>query len=93
VLGDDELDPEFPARYTTVLEVDARGKTYRRRVAYAKGCPENPLTTAEIERKFKSLARDVIDDGHLGDIIETVSRLASAPTIGPLIGLLQSTAQ
>jgi 2-methylcitrate dehydratase PrpD len=93
VLGDDELDPEFPARYTTVLEVDARGTTFRRRVTYAKGCPENPLTAAEIEHKFKSLAQDVIDDGHIGEIIETVRGIASAPTIGPLIGLLQLTVQ
>jgi 2-methylcitrate dehydratase PrpD len=89
VLGDDDLDPEFPARYTTVIEVDARGTTFRRRVVYAKGCPENPLSAAEIERKFKSLARDVVDDGRVGEIIETVRGIASAPTIGPLIGLLQ----
>jgi 2-methylcitrate dehydratase PrpD len=92
VLGDDDLDPEFPERYTTVLEVDARGTTYRRRVAYAKGCPENPLTEAEIEHKFKSLARDVLDDGCIEDIIEAVRGIASAPRIDALIGLLQPPA-
>jgi 2-methylcitrate dehydratase PrpD len=93
VLGDDDLDPEFPERYTTVLEVDARGTTYCRRVTYAKGCPENPLSAAEIERKFRSLAGDAIDEGNIEGIIDAVRGIASAPTIGPLVELLSLTVQ
>jgi 2-methylcitrate dehydratase PrpD len=89
VLGDDDLDPEFPERYTTIIEVDARGTTYSRRVVYAKGCPENPLSGAEIEHKFRSLAGKVLDDARIGEVIETVSGIAAAPTIDPLIALLQ----
>jgi 2-methylcitrate dehydratase PrpD len=89
VLGDDDLDPEFPERYTTILEVDARGTTFRRRVSYAKGCPENPLTEAELEAKFRSLAKTVIDNQRTQHIVETVHGIASAPSITPLIELLQ----
>ena len=89
VLGDDGLDPEFPERYTTIVEVDARGTTFRRRVPYARGCPENRLTEAELEAKLRSLAKSVIDDVHIQGIIETVRGIASTPSIIPLIGLLQ----
>ena len=72
-----------------MIEVDARGATYRRRVAYAKGCPENPLSAAEIERKFESLARDVLDEGRIEEVIEAARGIAAASRIDPLIGLLQ----
>jgi 2-methylcitrate dehydratase PrpD len=89
VLGDDGLDPEFPDRYTTIVEVDASGATFRRRVPYAKGCPENPLTPQELEAKFRWLAGTVLDDGQVDGIIKAVDALASAPSVAGLMAHLQ----
>jgi 2-methylcitrate dehydratase PrpD len=88
VIGDDALDPEFPNRYTTIIEVDAKGSTFSRRVAHAKGCPENPLTTGELVGKFQRLASTVLDKDRAERIIEAVHGIASAPSIGRLVDLL-----
>lgn len=88
VLGDDELDPEFPERYTSVTEVDSRGRTFRRRVAYAKGCPENPIADAELEQKFTALAGFVLDHGSAAQVVETIRAIADAPSVAELTALL-----
>lgn len=89
VLGDDDLDADFPGRYTTIIEVDARSSTFSRRIPYAKGCPENPLTGAEVESKFRSLVANAVGDHRVESIVEAVRHMALAPSIAPLIGLLQ----
>ena len=89
VLADDGLDPEFPARYTTIIEVDCHGRTLSKRVPYAKGCPENPLAPAELESKFRTLASSVADQGSVNAIVDVVQGIAEAPSVAPLVALLQ----
>jgi 2-methylcitrate dehydratase PrpD len=89
VFGDDELDPEFPERYTTILEVDANGSTYRRRVPYAKGCPENPLEASELEAKFRMLASQVMASEKIEELIDHVAAIPTAPSVAPLIELMR----
>jgi 2-methylcitrate dehydratase PrpD len=89
VFGDDELDVEFPARYTTIIEVDSGGTTFERRVTYAKGCPENPLTAEELEAKFRWLVSTVADEERGQHLIDTVQTIASSPSVGGLAALLQ----
>ena len=72
VFGDDDLDSEFPERYTSVIEVDANGSTFRRRVPYAKGCPENPLQATELEAKFRRLTSEVMATGAAEQLIAAV---------------------
>lgn len=89
VLADDDLNPEFPERYTTLVEVDARGQTFTRKVTYAKGCPENPLTPTELEAKFRMLASSVVSAERVEGIIQTVRGVASAPLVESLTALLR----
>jgi 2-methylcitrate dehydratase PrpD len=89
VFGDDDLDSEFPERYTSVIEVDANGSTVSRRVPYAKGCPENPLEAPELEAKFRKLTNEVMVDGAAEQLIAMVDRIAFAPSVEPLISLLR----
>jgi 2-methylcitrate dehydratase PrpD len=89
VLADDDLDSEFPERYTSIIEVESNGSTFRRRIVYAKGCPENPLTPAEVESKFRALAGSVMDDQRVAGVIEAVRNIASAPSIDHLAALLR----
>jgi 2-methylcitrate dehydratase PrpD len=86
VLGDDELDPEFPDRYTTIIEVDSRGQTYKQLVRYAKGCPENPLTKSELQEKFQKLAGSVIET-KVNELVEAVNSCVSASSIDHLVDL------
>jgi 2-methylcitrate dehydratase PrpD len=89
VLADDGLDPEFPERYTTIIEVDSRGSTFSRRVPYAKGCPENPLTDDEVDAKFRWLAGTVRDDQPVEAFIDSVRSIAATPSVKGLAAQLQ----
>ena len=88
VFGDDDLDPEFPERYTSVIEVDTNGSTFRRTVPYAKGCPENPLETAELAAKFRKLTGEVMAADGAEKLIAAVNGIADVPSVAPLISLL-----
>jgi 2-methylcitrate dehydratase PrpD len=88
-LGDDELDPEFPDRYTTIIEVDSRGQTYKQLVRYAKGCPENPMTESELQEKYRKLAGSVIENNRVNELLEAVKTSATASPIDHLVNLLQ----
>lgn len=89
VLGDDELDAEFPERYTTIVEVDTGRGTLSRRVAYAKGCPENPLSGHELEAKFKTLAGTVLDERGVEQVINAVRDITSAGSVDALAAPLR----
>lgn len=93
VLADDELDREFPRRYTTIIEVDAGAATFNRRVSYAKGCPENPLSEEEVEAKFVALASSLLSADRIDGIHNIVRDIASADCVDPLIRLLQPAPQ
>ena len=89
ILADDDLDPEFPARYTSIIEVDARSNALSRKVVFAKGCPENPLEDAEVEAKFCGLTASVIDEARQQELIGRINDIATAESVDPLIELLQ----
>jgi 2-methylcitrate dehydratase PrpD len=89
VFADDELDSEFPAHYTSIVEVDSGGSTFTRRVTYAKGCPENPLTSAEVDSKFRWLAGSVADEKRVEDIKQAVGSIRAASSAEALIALLR----
>jgi 2-methylcitrate dehydratase PrpD len=89
VFGDDDLDPEFPERYTSVVEVDSKGKTHSRRVTFAKGCPENPISPKEVDDKFRWLAGTVIDTERTSRLIEAVRHIKSEPSVESLVALLR----
>ena len=89
VLGDDELDREFPDRYTTHIEVDSRGHTFSQLVRYAKGCPENPLTIDELEAKFRRLAGTVIENEEVETVLHEIRTLSDNPTVEHLAAHLQ----
>ena len=88
VLGDDGLDVEFPERYTTIIEADHGGHTFSRRVPFAKGCPENPLTAKELEAKFRWLAGTVCDSTRVDEIIGTVRGIRHQGSVRDLVELL-----
>ncbi len=89
VFADEDLNPEFPDRYTSIVEIDSRGSTFTRRVAYAKGCPENPMAAAEVEAKFRWLAGSVVDERHVEAIMQAVYGIQHAQSVDTLIALLQ----
>ncbi|MFZ7126450.1 MAG: MmgE/PrpD family protein [Desulfobacterales bacterium] len=55
-----ELEKEFPRKWPAEVEIVTRdGASYRMRLEYPKGDPENPLSWEEIIEKFNDLASAV----------------------------------
>ena len=73
-----------PSRVTIKLK---NGTVYTKRVDYAKGTVQNPMTKEELEDKFRGLASMVLSDDGVENIIQTVRRLEELDNVYKL-GLL-----
>lgn len=86
---DDELDPLYPERYTTVLTVETRdGRSLTRRVDWARGCPENPMSREEVLEKYRHVAGQRVDGERVERIAQLVFELDRADGVGSLAGSL-----
>lgn len=89
IVHDDELDRGYPDRYTTVIEVVTRaGEKHSRRVEWARGCPENPMTDDEIVAKYRYLAGQRVDDGRAQRILALVDGLEQPGELSQLFEAL-----
>jgi 2-methylcitrate dehydratase PrpD len=92
VVGDDELERFYPERYPSIVELTTRdGGVASRRVDWPKGYPQNPVTAAELERKFRDLAATAVDDATADRIVEAVATLEQDPRVDGLLALLART--
>ena len=65
-----------------------QGATYRCRIDYPKGHPNNPMTDDEISDKFHTLASKFMDEEQIKQIIDTIYSLDKLDDIGRLMDLL-----
>jgi len=63
------------------------GRQYKGRVEYAKGEPENMLTDAEFEEKFRYLIGDLLPPDQIATILDRVSQLEYLVDVGELVQL------
>jgi 2-methylcitrate dehydratase PrpD len=54
-----------------------------------RGSPENPLTRAQIEAKFRAYAKGVLPAARIEDVIKAVTQLEELPTARRLMDLLR----
>ena len=88
---DDELEKGWPEVYASIVEVITRdGRRLSRRVDYAKGTQQNPLTSADVQEKYLRLATTVTSIGHAERIAKTVERIDRLPDTAGLAGLLRT---
>jgi 2-methylcitrate dehydratase PrpD len=79
----------FNARYTTEITLVTRdGTCYERRVDVPKGFPDNPMTTGEIEAKFRDQAGAVLDDSAVEATIDFVTNIDSEEDVSRLLDIL-----
>lgn len=89
VVGDDELDRSYPDLYRSIIEVTTNGGgRHSRDITHPKGSPENPVTQAELKKKFDTLTQDVLTPDRREEIAGAVSRLEDLDEIGRLTQLL-----
>jgi 2-methylcitrate dehydratase PrpD len=91
LVADPALDGEFPARYSSVVELTTRdGRTLSRRVDAAKGTPEDPLTDAEVGAKFRAITAGVVPAPRAAAIERAVEAIEHVPDLQRLTSLLRA---
>jgi 2-methylcitrate dehydratase PrpD len=75
--------------YNTTMEVKlTNGKTFKAFEAYPPGSPLNMVSRDVLRTKFRKMARAVLSDGRIDELIEAVDRLDSSADAAHLVALL-----
>src|SRR5262244_1299901 len=84
-----ELTRRFPVELPSQIDVTTRsGRRLTERADYPKGHTENPMTDADVERKFRDLSEDVLGKTQTAGVLETLWRLDEVLRIGAVMDLL-----
>lgn len=78
----------FAKKFSEVTVTLTDGRRLERRVDQAKGQPQNPLTEAELEIKFRDCAARVLPLDRIEPILTAVRTLETAPDVGAVSRLL-----
>lgn len=63
------------------------GRSYTERVAHATGSPGNPVSDAQLERKFRALAGGVLPKARVKRLLATLWQLEQVADVGEIIKL------
>ena len=85
---EDSLDRQFPAKTMARVTVRTHRGAFRTMVEYPRGNPENPLSDAELEAKFRLLTTDLISEGRSRQLRTAILDLPEATSVLALTGLL-----
>jgi 2-methylcitrate dehydratase PrpD len=76
LLADDRLEAFYPERYSTIVEVTTqKGTTHSRRLDWAVGCPEDPMSDDAIVDKFMTLAGGRVGLARASELADVVRSL------------------
>jgi 2-methylcitrate dehydratase PrpD len=90
VEGNSELEQLYPERWAAIVHVKMKdGREFSKRVDFAKGDPQNPMTWEEVVSKFVSLAGPVISEAKAEAVVELVSGLETLDDTRELVKLLR----
>lgn len=64
------------------------GKVYEHAIKEQRGCPENPMSQEEIEKKFKENVEGIIPNDQMQEIIDKVSVLEKLENVSELTNLI-----
>ncbi|MFC1964421.1 MmgE/PrpD family protein [Chloroflexota bacterium] len=73
-----------PEKSFSKLELRVKGKIYQTQIDDCKGDPQKPMTQEEIEAKFRSMARRVVNDKQVARTIDLVNHLEELNNIKEL---------
>ena len=86
----EEANRRVPEAMLCDLEVvTSGGERYSSQVAYHKGHYRNPLTDAEVEEKFRSLAAEHLTPARTDELLAHLWHIDEAPDLTKLFGLLR----
>jgi 2-methylcitrate dehydratase len=83
-----EADRRAPEAMLCNLEVVTNaGQRYAAEVPYHKGHYKNPMSDAEVEEKFRSLAQDLLSPAQTDNLLDRLWHLEEVEDIGEVIRL------
>lgn len=86
---DEEMDRLYPDKQSAHVTVLLKnGTKYEARVDSAKGTAENPLSSEELQDKFRNLSTVVLPANRVEEIIGVVNKLEALPDVSELAGML-----
>ena len=84
----EEADRRVPEAMLCYLDIVTKsGQTYSAEVPYHKGHYKNPMTDAEVEEKFRSLAKDLLTPAQTDALLEKLWHLENVTDIGEVLRL------
>jgi len=86
-------DPGFAGVQAEIVAEKADGSTVSVRCDHPKGSPENPLSRAEIEDKFRTYAKARLPAASIEEAIRAVSRLEELRSVRRLMELVRADKQ
>ena len=85
---DEDIQAGHPLKNGCEVRITTNdGTLYRGRVEYAKGEPENMLSDAEFEEKFRYLVGDLLPAAQIARLLDSVARLEHLDDVGELARL------
>jgi 2-methylcitrate dehydratase PrpD len=89
LIGDDEME-RSGHRFQGLVEVTLKnGQTLREHVINCQGRPENPMSPEEVEKKAAWLMEPVLGKTYVDQIISSIRRFETIPSIRDLTKLLR----
>ena len=85
-----KIDPALSGVQSMVEAETTDGKTLSVRCEHPRGSPENRLTRAQIEEKFRTYARGTLPPAHVEEVIATVARLEDLKSARRLMDILRT---
>ena len=84
----EEAERRVPEAMLCFLDlVTNSGQTYSAEVPYHKGHYKNPMTDAEVEQKFRSLAKDLLSPEQTDQLLDQLWKLEEVEDIGEVFRL------
>lgn len=89
LVHDEDLDHNFPERYTAIVTITTESNTYSKRVDYAEGTPKKPFNRSDVEEKFRRVTATTTSAPQREQIIESVDDIENLDDVNELVALLR----
>ncbi|MDA0675701.1 MAG: MmgE/PrpD family protein [Proteobacteria bacterium] len=91
LIHDQKLAKTWPNGWPTVVQIKTtKGRTHKMRIDLPKGEPENPMSQAEIERKFDVCTGAALSAAKRAEIKKTVNNLEKVKNVADLMRLVRA---
>ncbi len=88
VVAENEIDSLFPRVKRAIVKIKTERGEFEKKVDYAKGSPENPMSDNELIQKFKANAKRSLSEDLIDDVIQATFNLESFDNIGEYLEML-----